>query len=339
MVSSSILDLLMLRRGDSVRDALQNARGMVRLADDLGFHRYWVAEHHNSEAIASTSPATVLAYLGEGTSRIRLGSGGVMLPNHAPFVVAEQFALLSHMYPDRIDLGLGRAPGTDPFTAAAVRGASSAAARQDAVNRYPEEVLELAGYLGDVRDPDRAEYFQRLRATADLPHPPQLWLLGSSNFSAALAGALGLPFAYANHFAFGSNPRAAFTEYRENFTPSTVCPAPHALITASVLIADSVDEARYLDLPSRVFRYQLIAGKPEAMLSPSEAEAFAERVVNPEFWFRATGSQYVGPGEQVRERLAELVELTGADELMLQLGGSDLEVRRHTLRELAPLLN
>lgn len=338
MVSLSVLDLLMLRRGDSVRDALGNARELVRLADMLGVARYWVAEHHNSEAIASTSPATVLAYLGEGTERIHLGSGGVMLPNHAPFVIAEQFALLSHMYPGRIDLGLGRAPGTDPITAAAVRGSVTTSDRQDAVNRYPQEVLALAGYLGDVRNPDEAEHFRRLRASADLPQPPQLWLLGSSNYSAALAGQLGLPFAYANHFAFGSNPRAAFSEYREHFQPSAVCPKPHTLITASVLIADTEDEARFQDLPSRVFRYQLMSGKPEAMLTAAEAAAFAERVVNPQLWFRATGSQYIGPAPRVIEQLAHLVEQTDVDELMVQLGGSDPQVRAHTLRELAPLI-
>lgn len=338
MPAISVLDLMMLRREQSVPDALDAARTLIRAADSLGFKRYWVAEHHNSEAIASTSPAVALAYLGNGTERIRLGSGGVMLPNHSPLAVAEQFALLSHMYPGRIDLGLGRAPGTDPLTAAAVRGATSSEPRRDAVARYPQDVLEVAGYLGDVRNDEHREHFRRLRASAQLDTPPQLWLLGSSNYSAALAAQLGLPFAYANHFGFGANPRAAFDEYRDQFVPSAVCPEPLALVTASVLIADSMDAATHLDLPSRVFRYQLMAGKPEAMLTPDEAAEFATRVVNPDLWFRATGSQYLGPGERVRERLQELLTTSGADELMVQLGGSDPDTRLHTLHELAPLI-
>ncbi|MFD2675018.1 LLM class flavin-dependent oxidoreductase [Gulosibacter bifidus] len=338
MTNVSVLDLIMLRRGESVATGLQHSHQLVQAADRLGYTRYWVAEHHNSEAIASTSPATTLAYLGQGTERIRLGSGGVMLPNHTPLVVAEQFALLSHMYPGRIDLGLGRAPGTDPVTVAAVRGRPLTEGRlPDAVARYPQDVLEIAGYFGDVRPQADRERFRQVRAAADLPHPPQLWLLGSSNYSAALAGELGLPFAYANHFAFGSNPRQAFAAYRDGFVPSAVCPEPLAMISASVLIADSVDAATRLDLPSRVFRYQLMSGTPRAMLTPDEAQEFADNIVNPQLWFRATGSQYLGSAEQVRDRLHDLVTQTGADELIVTLGGSDLATRMHTLTELAPL--
>ncbi|QUY63215.1 Luciferase [Gulosibacter molinativorax] len=334
MTNFSVLDLIPVNSAQRVADALQSSKELVETSDRLGYHRYWVAEHHNTESIASTSPAVALAYLGSATERIRLGSGGVMLPNHSPLVIAEQFALLEGMYPDRVDVGLGRAPGTDPITARALRRDMS----RDAVNRYPADVLELAGYLGDVRPQVDAETFTKLKAAADLEHRPQVWLLGSSLYSAELAGVLGLPFSYANHFAMGNDAVGAVRHYREHFEPSQVLERPLAMVSATVLIADTIEEARYLDLPSRVNRYQLMAGKLGRTMTPEDAKAFSERLINSDLWHRATGSQFVGPTQLVASSIRHLRDQTGADEIMLQPNGFDVATRIHTLTEIAGAL-
>ena len=333
MTLRSVLDLIPLPTGRTVPEALAASKSLVEAADRLGYHRYWVAEHHNTEAIVSTSPPVALAWLGTGTSRIRLGSGGVMLPNHAPFVVAEQFALLEGMHPGRIDLGLGRAPGTDPITAAALRRDPS----PQSVHEYPQHVLELLGLLGDPRpqhhDPER---LRRLRAAAELANPPEIWLLGSSDYSAALAGALGLRYAYANHFGMGGDAVTALDLYRQSFVASPRLDRPHALVSASVLVADSAAEARQLDLVARVQRYQLMANRLGRVMTPEEAAEQAERVAGSELWERARGHQHAGTAEVVEAGLAALVARTGADELMLTTTAHDPEVRLRTLEALAP---
>lgn len=329
----SLLDLIPLTQNQTPHDALRDARELVRAADRLGYHRYWVAEHHNTRAIASTSPAVALAWLGSDTERIRLGSGGVMLPNHAPFVVAEQFALLEAMYPDRIDLGLGRAPGTDPVTAAALRRDTS----QEAVQRYPNDVVEIMHYLDPANSTVTGNPRHRLHAAADIPHSPEFWLLGSSLFSAELAGVMGLPYAYANHFNMGGDAVSAANHYRRHFTPSTRLEQPKFMISASVLVAGTEAEAQRLDVTQRVSRFQLLAGKLDKLLSPEAAAEFASEVENTDLWQRAKGNQYVGTAETVRGGLAELVERTGADELLLAINAYSLVDRLETLSALAPL--
>lgn len=332
MTRVSLLDLIPLAEGQTPAAGLADARELVRAADRLGYHRYWVAEHHNTRAIASTSPAVTLAWLGNGTERIRLGSGGVMLPNHAPLVVAEQFALLEAMYPGRIDLGLGRAPGTDPITAAALRRDTS----HEAVNRYPADVLEIMALLGERRPQVEAERMQRLRAAAEVPHTPEFWLLGSSLYSAELAGVLGLPYAYAHHFAMSGDALAAAAHYRRHFTPSPTLDAPQFMISASVLVADTHQEALRLDVPQRVSRYQLIAGKLDKMLSPEDAAEFAGKVEGHDLWRRARGNQYVGTADVVRRGLERLVDQTEADELMLSINAHGVSTRIATAEALAP---
>ncbi|WP_404811349.1 LLM class flavin-dependent oxidoreductase [Gulosibacter chungangensis] len=334
MTKFSVLDLIPVNDSQKVADALQSSKALVEAADRLGYHRYWVAEHHNTEAIASTSPAVSLAYLGSATERIRLGSGGVMLPNHSPLVIAEQFALLEGMYPDRIDVGLGRAPGTDPITARALRRDMS----RETVERYPADVLELAGYLGDVRPQVDAEMFRKLRAAADVPHRPEIWLLGSSLYSAELAGVLGMPFSYANHFAMGQNAVQAVNHYRAHFEPSATLAQPRAMVSATMLVADTIEDAQALDLPTRVGRYQLMAGKMGRTMSPEAAKEFSERVVNSELWNRATGSQFVGPVQLVANSIRQLHDQTGAEEIMLQPNGYDVATRIHTITEVAAAL-
>ena len=332
MTLVSVLDLIPLTTGQTTTEALSDAREFAQAAERLGYHRYWVAEHHNTDAIASSSPPVTLAWIGAATERIRLGSGGVMLPNHAPYVVAEQFALLEGMFPDRIDLGLGRAPGTDPITASALRRDPS----QKAVHNYPQDVLEILGHLGGMRANHDPEYFRRLRAAADVAHTPQVWLLGSSLYSAELAGALGLPYAYANHFAMHGDPASAFAHYRRHFEPSATLDAPHTMVSASVLVADTHEEAVRLDVPARVQRYELMAGRIGQRRSPEAAAEFAATKVNQDLWERASGHQYSGTVDVVRRGLEHLVERTGADELLLTTSAYALADRIRTLTDLAP---
>lgn len=326
----SVLDLIPLNSAQTLSQALRTSREFLRAADRLGFRRYWTAEHHNSPALGSTNPAVALAWLGEGTERIRLGSGGVMLPNHAPYVIAEQFALLEGMYPGRIDLGLGRAPGTDPITAAALRRDRS----RDSVESYPRDVLELLGFLGDPRQEVDHETRHRLRAAADLAHRPEVWLLGSSLYSAELAGVLGLPFSFANHFSMNADPARALDHYRRHFEPSPHYPEPVAMVSVSALAAPTIERARELDLPARVQRYRLMASNLGPTSSPEEARAFAEQVSGSELWQRATGAQLVGTADLVRNGVQRLADTTGADEIMISTTAFDVADRIATLEAL-----
>ena len=333
-VPLSVLDLALLNADDDAHAALEHTLEVAQVADELGYRRFWVAEHHNSPSIASTSPAVLLAAAGARTTRIRLGSGGVMLPNHVPFVVAEQFALLDALHPGRIDLGLGRAPGTDPITAAALRRDAS----QEAVASFPADVIELLGLLGDVRpefhDP---EGLRRLRPTPETATHPRVWMLGSSLYGAELAGKLGLPYSYAHHFGMASDPRAAADHYRRHFEPSPLLDAPYFLVTASAVTAATPAEAARLALPAKVMKFQLRAGGLTKLLSPQAAAAFRDRVVDREVFDATVGLQYTGPAEVVLAGLEQLAADTGADEVMLAGAVFDPRDRLRTLRELAAL--
>ena len=247
----SVLDLIDLRVGQTVGESLRASRELVRAADRLGFTRYWVAEHHNAEAVVSTTPAVELMYLGESTTQIRLGSGGVMLPNHAPLAIAEQFALLGAVYGDRVDLGIGRAPGTDPVTSAAIRGhldgghwVSADGRPADPVHEFPRNIADILALLapGGAEIPLRGREPYRLRATPELIHPPQVWLLGSSDYSAQLAAAMGLPYVFAHHFS-GRGTQRALDLYRGDFQPGPRGAGPRTFLSMNVAVADTADEA------------------------------------------------------------------------------------------------
>ena len=216
VVRRSVLDLAVVPDGATSADALAETTALARRAEGLGFDRFWVAEHHNFPTIASTSPAVLIAHLAASTSRIRIGSGGVMLPNHPALVVAEQFALLEALHPGRIDLGIGRAPGTDPATAAALRRSPQGLGAED----FPNELIDLMGLLGDRRREHGA--WDRFRATPQLSSSPEIVLLGSSEYSAQLAGILGLPYAFAHHFDIGTSISTldAIALYRQSFRAS-----------------------------------------------------------------------------------------------------------------------
>jgi luciferase family oxidoreductase group 1 len=220
-----VLDLSMVSAGMSSATALAATTELARAAERLGYLRFWVAEHHNMETVASTSPAVLIAHVAASTASIHVGSGGVMLPNHAPLVIAEQFAMLEALHPGRIDLGIGRAPGTDPLTAAALRRTPDMTA-----DTFPRDLVEVLGWLGDDRVEPGA--WSRFRATPAATSRPTIVLLGSSDFSARLAGQLGLGFAFAHHFDLPGTMEA-LAIYREHFSPSPDLAAPYAIVTAS----------------------------------------------------------------------------------------------------------
>jgi luciferase family oxidoreductase group 1 len=333
-VPLSVLDLVTVGSGRTATDALRTSVDLARLTEARGFHRYWVAEHHSMPGVASSSPAVILAHLAAHTDRIRLGSGGVMLPNHAPLVIAEQFGTLEALAPGRVDLGLGRAPGTDGATAAALRRTDLPHSRprssggtpiHSGADDFPEQLAELTRFLDDDF-PDGHPY-RRIHAVpgpvqATSPggvqsrHRPPIWLLGSSGFSARLAALLGLPFAFAHHFS-AQNTIPALDLYREHFRPSAVLDEPYALIGVSVLAADDEREARRQVLATGLNMVRLRTGRPGLFPSPEEAEAHEFSSLEREFVDSWTANIVHGTADEVRSGLDDLHKRTGADELML----------------------
>ncbi len=305
MIPYSILDLVRITQGADARTALHNALDLAQHAEDWGYKRFWVAEHHNMPGIASSATAVVIGHLAGGTQTIRVGSGGVMLPNHAPLVVAESFGTLEALYPNRIDLGLGRAPGTDQLTMRALRRDSSVGA-----DTFPHDVLELQRYLGQPAPG------QRVRAVPGEGSEVPLWLLGSSVYSASLAAQLGLPFAFASHFA-PDLLMQALEIYRDNFEPSEQLAKPHAMVVANVFAADSDDEARRLFTSVEQAFVNLRRGTPGQLPAPLIGEARPWTAYEQENIDHSLAFSFVGAPETVREGLQHLVEQTGADELML----------------------
>ncbi|MFD4575072.1 LLM class flavin-dependent oxidoreductase [Streptomyces sp. NPDC058417] len=318
----SVLDLVTVGSGSTATDALRTSVDLARLAESRGFHRYWVAEHHSMPGVASSSPAVILAHLAAHTDRIRLGSGGVMLPNHAPLVIAEQFGTLEALAPGRVDLGLGRAPGTDGATAAALRRTDRL---REGADDFPEQLAELVRFLDDDF-PDGHPYGRihavpgPVQATTpggvQSPHRPPVWLLGSSGFSARLAGVLGLPFAFAHHFS-AQNTVPALDLYRASFRPSALLDAPYALIGVSVLAADDPAEAHRQVRATGLNMVRLRSGRPGLFPSPEETEAHELSPLEQEFIDSWTANIIHGTTDEVVTGLHDLHKRTGADELML----------------------
>jgi luciferase family oxidoreductase group 1 len=327
----SVLDLATVGEGSTPHDALQATLAVARRAEALGCTRFWVAEHHNMPGIASSAPAVLLAAIGAATSRIRIGSGGVMLPNHAPLVVAEQFGTLEALYPGRVDLGLGRAPGTDGATARALRRTAVAETDDD----FPRQVLELQAFFAGEFPPGHP--YQRIAAVPGNGVGPPLWLLGSSGFSAALAGRLGLPFGFAHHFS-PENTLPALELYRRNFQPSKVLDRPYALLTVGVICADDDEGAVRLSLPGALSFLRLRTGRPTKI--PTVAEALAHPWTEPERAFAAhrRQDQAIGSPATVRSRLADLLARTQADELMISGLVHDPADRIRTLERVRDML-
>ncbi|WP_243709766.1 LLM class flavin-dependent oxidoreductase [Micromonospora sp. 15K316] len=314
-VPLSVLDLAPVATGATAGEALRHTTELARRTEELGYHRFWVAEHHNMPAIASSAPPVLIAHLAAATSTIRLGSGGVMLPNHAPLVVAEQFGTLEALHPGRIDLGIGRAPGTDQVTALALRRTMEGLSAEG----FPRELADLMNYFsGEQPGP--------ITATPGLGEQPAVWLLGSSGFSAQLAGLLGLPFSFAHHFS-AQNTLPALMLYRQHFRPSRFLDKPYAMVAVNVVCAETDERAHWLAGPAGLSFLRLRSGRPQPLATPEEAAAYPYTDVEREFVAQRLEGQAVGSPETVRRQLTELLERTGADELMLTTMVYDVEDR------------
>ena len=321
----STLDLAPIRDDGNAAQALHNSLALAQHVERLDFTRFWVAEHHNMDGIASSATAVLLGYLAAGTSRIRVGSGGIMLPNHAPLVIAEQFGTLATLYPGRIDLGLGRAPGADQYTAHALRRS-----RDGSADDFPADVEELQAYLGP-RQPN-----QRVIAMPGSGTEVPIWLLGSSLFSAQLAGMKGLPYAFASHFA----PRymhEAIRVYRNHFKPSAVLDKPYVMLGVPLLAADSDEQAEYLATSAYQRILALIRGHSLVQKPPVESMQGLWLPHEKEAVGSFFGMAVVGGPEKVRARLDVLLEQTGADELIFTCDLYDFADRLHAFEIVAGL--
>jgi luciferase family oxidoreductase group 1 len=309
-VPLSVLDLAPVPDGGSAGDALRATIDLARRAERLGFRRFWVAEHHNMPGIASSAPPVLIGHIADTTQTMRVGSGGVMLPNHVSLVVAEQFGMLEALHPGRIDLGIGRAPGTDQVTAAALRRSPEGLSADD----FPDQLMDLLGFFTG-RWPE-GHPFAQITAVPGRGHQPAMWLLGSSGYSAQVAGLLGLPFAFAHHFS-AVNTLPALALYRQHFRPSEVLERPYAMVAAAVVCAETDERARFLAGPGALSFLRLRAGRPGPLPSPEEAAAYPYTSLERSFVEDRQASQIIGSPETVQRGIAELVHATRADELMI----------------------
>jgi luciferase family oxidoreductase group 1 len=318
MIALSVLDLVPIREGGDLPEALREAGKLAATAEQAGYKRFWVAEHHATPGIAGGATSVVLAHIGQATSTIRIGSGGVMLPNHSPFVIAEQFGTLDGLFPGRIDLGLGRAPGAGPILGQALRKNLHQAAEY-----FPQDVVELRALLtGDVDLP--------ITATPGLGAKVELWMLGSSLFGAQLAARLGMPYAFASHFA-PDHLDAALAAYRSQFRPSSYLDKPHAMAAMTVIAAGTDEEAELLASSQDQSFVRLRSGDPGKLpppvpgyraALPESARAMLEHLGQ---------ARAVGSPDTVRERIGRFVERTRADELIVSGATFDPAARRRSL--------
>ncbi|WP_460867990.1 LLM class flavin-dependent oxidoreductase [Rhodococcus aerolatus] len=308
-VPLSVLDVSPVPTGSTPRDALRNTLELAAHVERLGFTRYWLAEHHSMVGIASSAPAVTIGAVAAATSRLRVGSGGVMLPNHAPLVVAEQFGTLDALYPDRIDLGIGRAPGTDQVTAHALRRSAEALSADD----FPQQLAQLRAFFDDGYPADHP--YAAITAVPGLGAQVAVWLLGSSTYSAQVAGILGLPFAHAHHFS-AQQTDAAVAAYRESFRPGVLA-EPYVMVTVNVLAAEDDERARYLAGSLELSFVRLRSGNPSTFPSPEEAAANPLSAAQRAALAGTVGAAVVGGPATVRAGVHELLERTRADELMV----------------------
>jgi luciferase family oxidoreductase group 1 len=320
-VPLSVLDLCPVPAGQPAGEALRRSVDLARHAERLGCTRYWVAEHHNLPGIASSAPAVLAGQLAAATSAIRVGSGGVLLPNHPPLTVAEQFGTLEALHPGRIDLGIGRAPGTDRETARALRGRADGRPQPD----FPGQLAELRAYFAA----HSADSPASIRAIPAEGNQPALWLLGSTGYSAELAGRLGLPFAFAHHLspASAANARPALALYLKTFTPSKTLQQPYSLLSVSVLCAKDAATADWLHGSARLSALRLKAGRPAPLPSPEEAAITAYSQAEQTVIAEATAAHVIGDPPTVVRQLAQLKARTGVDELMVTTATHDHAAR------------
>lgn len=328
MIPLSVLDLSPVTTSTPGSGALRNSLDLAQLAERLGYTRYWLAEHHNLASIASSAPDIMIGQIAAATANIRVGSGGVMLVNHAPLMVAERFKVLEALFPGRIDLGLGRAPGTDPVTSYALRRRQDAREGDDFLERFQELILlERGGF-----PPDHP--FRNVHAMpGDVALPP-IWLLGSSGYSAELAAAVGMGFAFAHHFA-EHDAVGPMLSYRAHFKPSEALPAPAAILAVAVVTADGAEAAERMASSADLHFVRRAKGEFLPLASPEEAAAYPYTPVDRERIARQRERLVVGSIDSVKSRLLSLAKATQADELMITTMAYDHAARRHSYELLA----
>ena len=328
MLPLSVLDLSPVTSGHSGAAALCNSLDLGQLADRLGYTRYWVAEHHNLPSVASSAPDIMIGQIAALTARIRVGSGGVMLPNHAPLIVAERFKVLEALFPGRIDLGLGRAPGTDPITSIALRRRQDVREDDDFLERFQELMLfEARGF------PEGHPFRKVSAMPADVPLPP-IHLLGSSGYSAELAAMIGAGFAFAHHFST-HDPVAAMMSYRTHFKPSAALAKPHAILGVAAVAADTDAEAERLATTIELNFVRRSKGEYLPLASPEEAAAYDYSPIDRERIRQNRARVFAGSPQTVMARLAPLIAATQADEVMITTMIYDHAARRHSYELLA----
>lgn len=320
MIPFSILDLSPITEGGSIAESLENSQRLAIAAEENGYQRFWLAEHHGMKGIASAATSLVISHVASATRTIRVGSGGIMLPDHSPLVIAEQFGTLAALYPGRIDLGLGRAPGTDMRTAQALRRNMEASA-----NNFPNDVVELQALLGPATED------QKIIAVPGADSNVPIWLLGSSHFSAHLAGMLGLPFAFASHFA-PDMLLSALEIYRERFTPSPQLDKPHVMVGVMGVAADTDEEANHLFTSMQqsfvALRRNARGRFPPPVKSMDGLWSQDEKI----FVDHAMSYAVVGGPETIRRRIEAFVDLTRADELIVSMPIFDMEARLRSVK-------
>ncbi len=323
MATLSVLDLAPVPEGSTAAQSLANTLDLARLVESLGYHRYWLAEHHNMPGIASAATAVVIGHVAAGTSRIRVGAGGIMLPNHAPLVIAEQFGTLAALHPGRIDLGLGRAPGTDMLTARALRRNLDAGA-----DSFPQDVVELMGYF-EPATPD-----QRIRAVPGEGESVEMWVLGSSTYGAQLAALLGLPYAFASHFA-PAELEHALEIYRSRFQPSARLDKPKVMLGITVCAAETDAEGELLFSSLQQAFVNLRTGRPGRLPPPVEGFGRTLEPIARAMLDHALACSVVGSPDTVRRGIDAFVRRYGPDELMVTAQIFDHAARRRSYEILA----
>jgi len=326
MIRLGVLDQSPVRSGMTAAEALQETLDLAQLCERLGYHRYWLAEHHATPALAGSSPEIMIGQVAARTSRIRVGSGGVMLQHYSPLKVAENFRVLETLFPGRIDLGIGRAPGSDQLTARALRPDGRS------IDDFPDKVVDVLGYLDDRLPPDHP--FARVRVTPHGPTTPEVWLLGSTDQSAALAAHLGVGFSFA-HFINADGGAEVTRAYAQAFRASPALAAPRASVAVFVICADTDAEARRLALSRELFIVWLYTGRSHPYPSPEEAEAYPYEPRERAIAAHARGRGIAGTPEAVRERLLALARDYDVDELVVVTITHDPKARRRSYELLA----
>jgi luciferase family oxidoreductase group 1 len=330
MTNFSVLDLAVVTSETSPRQALRNTVDLARHADALGYFRYWTAEHHNLASVASSAPEILITQIAQNTSRIRVGSGGIMLPNHAPLMIAERFRTLEAFHPGRIDLGIGRAPGTDPVTSYALRNRLTAAEGDDFLDRL-QELLRFE--TGDF--PERHPFRSIVAMPADVALPP-VFLLGSSDYGADLAARMGLGFAFAHHFA-SHDATAALRAYRASFVHTGWFERPHAILAVAAIAAETDAEAQRLASSADLNALRRARGEYRPLPSPDEAANYVLDAESRAFVARNRARLFVGTPDRIADALRPLVAATGADEVMITTPVFDHDARKTSYRLLSTL--